>query len=280
MTAIPGAQDRFVDVDGGRVHYVEVGSGHPIVLLHGSGPGATGVTNYHPNIESLAQHFRVLAVDMPGWGQSYTPPEETGADHPKTLVSLLDVLGIERAALVGNSMGGMTSITVAITHPERVSHLVTMGAPTPTASLLFSAGGWSEGMQVLLRAYREPTPDNMRSLVQVMCFDQKWATEELAEARSRAALVTPAHLDSWNRQFDGPPRPNPFFALGDRVREVSAPTLVIHGRDDRVVHYENGLQLTTRIADSRMVLLNRCGHWAQIEHADEFNRLVSNFVLT
>lgn len=151
------AVDHFADLSKFRVHYVEAGSGHPVVLLHGSGPGATGMTNFRPNIGPLSQHFRVIAIDMPGWGESDTQTEDTGRDHVAVLLELLDALHIDRAALVGNSLGGMTSIATATLHPERVSHLIAMGAPSP-APLLFSAGnGPSEGIAALLHAYREPT---------------------------------------------------------------------------------------------------------------------------
>jgi 2-hydroxy-6-oxonona-2,4-dienedioate hydrolase len=269
---------QFVEVPNFRIHYVEAGQGHPVVLLHGSGPGATGMTNFAPNIGPLAEKFRVLAIDMPGWGQSDTQTEETGRDHVAALIGVLDTLGIEKAALVGNSMGGMTSVATAIAHPERVSHLVTMGAPAPTTPIFSPGDGPSEGMKVLLQAYREPTPANMKRLVQVMCFDPEMATDELAEARSQAALSRPDHLESWNSQFTGPPSLPPYFRLGDQLAAIGVPTMAIHGRDDRVVHFENSLHLVARIRDSRLVLLNRCGHWAQIEHAAEFNRLVASFV--
>jgi 2-hydroxy-6-oxonona-2,4-dienedioate hydrolase len=270
--------DRFVDVPNFRIHYVEAGSGHPVVLLHGSGPGATARTNFAHNIGPLAEHFRVIAIDMPGWGESDTQTEETGRDHVGALIGVLDALGIEKAALVGNSMGGMTSISTAVHHPGRVSHLVTMGTPAPTQLLFSPGGGPSEGMRVLLHTYREPTPENMKRLVQVMCFDPAMATDELASTRSAAALNRPDHLDSWNAQFTGPPQMPSYFLLGERLGSITAPTLAIHGRDDRVVHFENSLHLVTRIRNSRMLLLNRCGHWAQIEHAEEFNQLVTSFV--
>lgn len=270
--------NHHVDIQNFRVHYIEVGVGHPVVLLHGSGPGASAHTNFAENLAPLAEHFRVIAIDMPGWGESDTQTEETGRDHVAALIAFLDALGIEKAALVGNSMGGMTAVTTAINHPERVSHLITMGAPAPS-TLLFSAGnGPSEGMSVLLHAYREPTPENMKRLVEVMVYDLAMATDELAAARSEAAMSRPDHLESWNSQFAGPPSMPPYFQLAGRMREISAPTMIIHGRDDRVVAMENGLHLVTQIPDSRLVVLNRCGHWAQIEHAVEFNRLVTSFV--
>lgn len=278
MTRSAVISDHYVDIPNFRVHYLEAGTGHPVVLLHGSGPGATAHTNFAENIAPLAEHFRVIAIDMPGWGESDTQTEKTGRDHVAALIAILDAVGVEKAALVGNSMGGMTAVTTAIKHPYRVSHLITMGAPAPTA-LLFSAGnGPSEGMKVLLHAYREPTPENMKRLVEVMVYNQAMATDELATARSDAALSRPDHLESWNSQFTGPPSLPPYFQLLGRVSEISAPTMIIHGRDDRVVAMENGLHLVAQIPDSRLVVLNRCGHWAQIEHAAEFNRLVTSFV--
>ncbi|MEU4169239.1 alpha/beta hydrolase [Streptomyces sp. NPDC026665] len=286
MTSAPPAltaenTSRFLRTKRFRIHYHEAGTGHPIVLLHGSGPGATAWSNFRPNIEALSAGFRVLALDMPGWGESDTQTAETGRDHVATLIEFLDETGVDRAALVGNSMGGMTSITTAIQHPDRVSHLVTMGAPSPGPNLFSAGNGPSEGLKALVQAYKEPTPENMRRLVAIMCFDPAMATEELAALRSKSATAHPEHLRSFLEGMTVPPDRSPmaaFFGLGAQLGSITAPTMAIHGRDDRVVHFENSLRLTTAVPDSRLVLLNRCGHWAQIEHAAEFNRLVAAFV--
>ncbi|MET8408486.1 alpha/beta hydrolase [Streptomyces sp. NPDC005195] len=272
---------RFARTKRFRIHYHEAGEGHPLVLLHGSGPGATGWSNFRPNIEALSAEHRVLAVDMPGWGESDTQTAETGRDHTATLIDFLDEVGIERAALVGNSMGGMTAISTAIRHPDRVSHLVTMGAPCPGPNLFSAGNGPSEGLKVLLAAYQEPTAENMKRLVRIMCFDPAMATDELAALRSQAAGAHPEHLRSFLEEATAPPAKSSaaaFFGLAPRLGAITTPTMAIHGRDDRVVHFENSLRLTTVVPDSRLVLLNRCGHWAQIEHAAEFNRLVASFV--
>lgn len=267
---------RFVQTTKFRIHYHEAGEGHPIVLLHGSGPGATGWSNFRPNIPALAENYRVLAVDMPGWGESDTQTEETGRDHPTALVDFLDHVGIEKAALVGNSMGGMTSIETAVRYPERVSHLITMGAPCPGTNLFSAGNGLSEGLKVLVQAYEEPTAANMKRLVQIMCYDQAMATDELAALRSSVATAHPEHLRGYLAA-----RSNPFpvfFQLAPRLRDIAVPTMAVHGRDDRVVSYENSLRLVASVPDARLVLLNQCGHWAQIEYADEFNSLVTQFV--
>jgi 2-hydroxy-6-oxonona-2,4-dienedioate hydrolase len=269
---------RFVQTEKFRIHYYEAGAGHPVVLLHGSGPGATGWSNFRPNIAPLAEDFHVFAIDMPGWGESDTQTNETGRDHAAALIAFLDALSIGSAALVGNSMGGMTSIATAVRFPERVSHLITMGAPAPGIDIFSPSGGFSEGLKILMHAYREPTAENLRKLVQIMCYDQSMATDELAALRSAAALAHPEHLASWNSVWDGPPAHNPYYDLAPKLSAIPTPTLAIHGRDDRVVSYEHSLRLVSAVPDARLLLINRCGHWVQIEHAAEFNRTVAEFV--
>lgn len=270
--------EKFVDTPGFRIHYTEAGSGHPVVLLHGGGPGATGANNFAPNISELGQDLRVLAPDMPGWGETATSVGG-GRDHVAALIELLDALDIERAALVGNSVGGMTAVSTAIAHPERVSHLITLGAPAPTRLVLTPGGAPSEGMRALVAAYRAPTLENIKNFIRIMCFDQGFATDEFAQTRLAAVAAHPEHIDSWNAVMGtADSKEPPYFQLGDRLSTITAPTMAIQGRDDRVVHFENSLILTSRIFDSRLVMLNRCGHWAQLEHAAEFNRLVSSFV--
>jgi 2-hydroxy-6-oxonona-2,4-dienedioate hydrolase len=270
---------RFVTTKLHRLHYNEAGSGHPVVLLHGSGPGATGWSNFSPNIGTLSQQFRVLAFDMPGWGDTEDLDPEGPRDHVEALLLALDELRIERAALVGNSMGGMTSIRFAIEHPERISHLIPMGAPTPGINIFAPGGGMSEGMKVLIEAYGDPSPGNFKKLVSVMAFDQSFATDELAAQRSANALAHPEHLQTWGRTMQQRGGMADYFQLANRLHEIVAPTLVIHGRDDRTVNLENALRLVAAVPDSRLVVFNRCGHWAQLEHAVEFNRLVEQFVL-
>ncbi|MDP9823725.1 alpha/beta fold hydrolase [Nocardioides massiliensis] len=268
---------RFVQTSRHRIHYHEAGAGHPVILLHGSGPGSTGWSNFRANVAALAESFHVYAIDMPGWGESDTQTPETGYDHVAALIAFMDELGIERAALVGNSMGGITSISTAILHPERVSHLVSMGAPVPGQNT-WGAAGLTEGLKILFQTYREPTIENMQRVTEIMAFDPAAVGDDLAALRLEAALAHPEHLASWNDAPGGNPLSTEYFTYGPRLQEITAPTLAIHGRDDRVVSYEHSLRLVSAVPNSRLLLLNRCGHWAQIEHAREFNREVSEFI--
>lgn len=269
---------RTVETRSWRLHYHEAGEGHPVVLLHGSGPGASGWSNFAPNVPVLAEHFRVIALDAPGWGAS-DPGLPATYDHPNAVLELLDVLDIERAALVGNSMGGSTAVTFAARYPDRISHLATMGvvALTEVPSMFAATDGPSEGLRVLFDTYRDPTLEKMQRLVDVMTYGHVEGLERLVQERLDSALARPEHLANFVEGLatGGPVQTR---ATVNDIAAITAPTLLIHGRDDRVISYEHSLRLLPVLNDARLVLLNRCGHWAQLEHAERFNRLLIDFI--
>jgi 2-hydroxy-6-oxonona-2,4-dienedioate hydrolase len=272
---------QFVQTKKWRLHYNAAGTGHPVVMLHGSGPGASGWSNFKTTLVGLSPEYRAIAVDMPGWGKSDTAPADD-RDHVEALVLFLDELGIDRAAVIGNSMGGATALRFAVEHPDRISHLIPMGAPGPGPNLF--VGGdprGSEGMRVLLAAYRDPSPANFKALVSVMAFDPRFASDALAEERSKSALANPEHLTNFLDAIAAGTPAGPASAMinaQQQLTQVQTPTLVVHGRNDRTLPYENALRLVAHIPNSRLLLLNQCGHWAQLEHAGEFNRAVASFI--
>jgi 2-hydroxy-6-oxonona-2,4-dienedioate hydrolase len=255
------------------IHYNEVGEGHPLVLVHGGGPGASGWSNYNPNISYLSQFFRVLAVDLPGWGQSQ-PVAYENRDNSGALAELLETLGILKAAVVGNSMGGASVIRLAYERPDLVSHLITMGSPSGTPGM-FEAGGLSEGVKVLERAYFEPSMETIRALTDIMTFDSSNVTDELIAERLKNTLAQRAHVDNWI----GGHGKGPMVRLNqEMIPTIAAPTLLMHGRDDRVTSFTHAIRLAGMIRNSRALLVNRCGHWLQLEHAQEFNTMVHRFL--
>lgn len=266
---------RMVQTRRWNIHINEAGptDAPAVILLHGSGPGATGWSNFSHNIPALARDHRVIAADMPGWGES-DPVTYAERDHSGAVADLMDALDLDRAGLIGNSMGGGTAIKFAYEHPERLTKLITMGSSNG-APALFGPGGLTEGLKILQRGYREPSFETMKELVDVMTFDSAFATDELIRGRAEMVTAHPQH----NRNFIDGIGKRPIVELDHaRVATITAPTLLFHGRDDRVVHFENSLRLVQLIPDARLVLINRCGHWLQIEHADEFNRLVLDFL--
>lgn len=265
--------------DGTRVQYNEAGTGdQAVVLIHGSGPGATGWSNFNPNIGTLAEDFRVLAVTMPGWGES-SPRAAADYRHPEVVVQFLDAVGVDKAALVGNSMGGMIAIAVAARNPERVSHLITMGPGSGQPALFEAGDGLSEGLKILYKGYADPSPENFVETVNIMTYDTPAeVAEPLSRQRAANAQSQPEHLKNWLEGSQGGP-PLRYVASLAEMASISAPALLIHGRDDRVVPFEHSLRLVRTIPNSRAYLINRCGHWAQLEHAAEFNRVVKDFIL-
>ncbi len=274
-TLTEASTSKYAQTPKWRIHYNEAGSGHPVIMLHGGGPGASAWSNFHQNIAVLAEKYRIIAMDMPGWGKS-DPVEPKDRDGGLAIQLLMDELGIDKAAVVGNSMGGAATLSFAGRNPGRVTHVVTMGA-APLGGMnpnVFSAGGMTEGIKVLRDAYMDPSPENFDKLVRVMVYDSSFATPELMKQRSDAARANAIHLENYRKpgQSYGP---NDTF---DRLASVTAPAMIIHGRDDRVVPLENSLRLATILPNSTLVVFNHCGHWAQLEHANKFNWLLDGFL--
>lgn len=256
------------------VHYHEAGEGYPVVLVHGGGPGASSWSNYSPNIPVLAKKYRVLAVDLPGWGKSQ-PVTYDKRDNSGVLAEFLEALGIKKAAFVGNSMGGSSCIRLAYERPELVSHLITMGSSAGVPGV-FDPAGLSEGVKALEAAYFNPGPETMRKFIEGMAFDTSHVTDEFLAQRVAATLARPEHIEGW-KSGHGKPMVRLDVA---KVATITAPTLLMHGRDDRTVNVHAALFLARTIPNSRAYIVNRCGHWMQLEHTDEFNAVVDNFIQT
>ena len=269
----------FVDVPAGTIHVARAGEeGDAVLLLHQT---PRSWDEFRDVLPLLGERFRAVAMDTIGFGDSSKPREPDSIElWASVAVSLLDALGIERAAVIGNSMGGMTAIHFATKHPDRISHLIAMGAPAPGARI-FSAQGLTEGLKILIKGYAEPTPENFKQLVSIMAFDQRFATDELAAERAANAAARPEHAANFLAGFkkgimNGPL--SEYQKITPQLMALKTPTLIVHGRDDRTVHMEHGMQLVSLIPDSRLLIINRCAHWAQLEHADEFNRVVADFI--
>lgn len=278
------ASSRFVHVHDGeveyKVHYNDVGpaSGQVIVMLHGSGPGATGWANFHRNVAPFAAAgYRVLLIDMPGFGRSDAFLNTAGSrsDFNGRIVKLvLDQIHVERAHLIGNSMGGHGSMAFALAYPERVGKLVLMGGGTGGPSQFVPMP--TEGIKLLNHVYREPTLENVKRMMNVFVFDASALTDDLLQLRVDNMLARRDHLDNWVKSLAA--NPKQFSDYGPRLGEVKAPALIIWGRDDRFVPFDIGLRLLWGMPNAEMHVFNRCGHWAQWEHADKFNRMVLAFL--
>jgi 2-hydroxymuconate-semialdehyde hydrolase len=253
-------------------NYHDQGSGRPVVLIHGSGPGVSAWANWRLNIGPLAEHFRVLAPDMAGFGFSERVPGITydKALWVQQLLDFLDALGLDNVDLVGNSFGGGLALAFAIAHPSRVGKLVLMGSAGtkfPLTPGLDAVWGY------------QPSFESMRALLDIFAFNRALVNDELAELRYQAS-IRPGFQESFSAMFP-PPRQNGVDALASDETAIAAlphRALIVHGREDRVIPPAASRQLFELIPQAELHMFGQCGHWTQIEHTARFNQLVIDFL--
>jgi 4,5:9,10-diseco-3-hydroxy-5,9,17-trioxoandrosta-1(10),2-diene-4-oate hydrolase len=260
-----------------RLHYHEAGDGPALVLLHGSGPGVSGWSNFRGNFPVLAERFRTVLLDMPGFGLSERPDLDRA--YPRlaadAVLVVLDKLGIERAHLLGNSMGGYVALEFALAHPDRIGRLVLMGPGGLAVNVL--GPDPSEGGRRLADFMMAPSRPAMVAWVDTMVanksvVDDALIDERLANAQAPGALESAMAIFSSLGQH---PEPVPLWA---RVKAIKASTLITWGRDDRMLPVEGALLGFRQLPNAELHIFSKCGHWAQIERKAEFERLVIEFL--
>lgn len=281
----PGTLDltrRTVSTSLGDIAVTEVGSGPVLVMLHGGGPGASGVSNYHQNLPALAERFRVVLPDQPGFGDSYRPTEADLQARSITEVTIdalyqaFDEIGIDRFHLLGNSLGGAAAIAMAQTYPDRVTGLVLM-AP---------GGGWlpfgptpTEGQKQMFLYYNGggPSEKKMASFIRTMVFDHRQFGEDVVQARYEASLDE-SHIEFYHRYNAAFARRHGMDPLWKNLDRITAPTLLLWGRDDRTITLDGAELMLKLIPDVQLHVFGRCGHWVQLERQAEFERQVLDFL--
>ena len=262
--------------NGIRTNYIEAGDASlpALVLIHGSGPGVTAFANWNGVIPALSEHFHILAPDMVGFGYTEVPEDVTDftldfwVDH---IIGFLDALGIETASFIGNSYGGALSLSVAARHPTRVRRFVLMGA----AGLRFEM---SKGL-LDVWGY-EPSEANMRKLMETFAYNPGLVTDAIVLSRHNASIRPGSH-EAFSRLF-----PEPRQAKLDRlatpeedIREIRAPALIIHGREDVIVPVDVAYRFSALLPHSELHVFGECGHWTQIEKRDRFVEVVLPFLM-
>lgn len=255
-----------------ETNYHDVGSGFPALFIHGSGPGVSAWANWRLVMPPLSERLRIIAPDMVGFGFSERRPDLAyGLDTwVAQAIGVLDALGLEQADVVGNSFGGALALAMAIRHPSRVRRLVLMGSVGVSFPI-------TEGLDAVW-GYT-PSFENMRRIMDYFAWDRSLVNDELAELRYRAS-IRPGFQESFSAMFPAP-RQRWVDALASREEDIRAlphETLVIHGRDDKVIPLLTSLTLAEWIDRSQLHVYGRCGHWTQIEHAARFAKLVGDFL--
>lgn len=261
-----------------RIYQTGESGRQPVLLLHGSGPGVSGKSNWAGVIAGLGDRFHCIAPDIVGFGDSTHPdPAPVGFKAnaelriPK-LIELLDALGLDKVSIVGNSMGGMYALRLTQLVPDRVEKLVLMGSGgmpglTPTPELV-----------KLITFYDDPTTQAMASLFRAFVHDVDSFgadIDAIAAQRLQVALrpeVRRSHLAT----FD--PAGEMLSFTPEQLAEIEQPTLVIQGRDDRIVPVEASYYLHRHISRSDLYIMANCGHWSQFEQATRFSKVIADFL--
>jgi 2-hydroxymuconate-semialdehyde hydrolase/2-hydroxy-6-oxo-octa-2,4-dienoate hydrolase len=257
---------RWVNAGGIKTRYLTSGEGDPVLLIHGGGAGVSAIHNWQNSMGPLAEAgFSVYAPEVVGLGLTDKPPDGNGIDAKvKHVRNFIDTLCLERVCVVGNSMGGRIALGIACDSPDRVKRMVLMGStglplkPSPELGLL--------------RGYK-PSREKMREMVKAFCFDPSIVTEEVVEARYQMSLLPGAQ-----EAYEGFMSRSSEMAMEEKLPSIKTPALLIWGRQDKIVPLELGEKMVRLLPNARLEVIDRCGHWVQVEQSDTFNRLVIGFL--
>ncbi len=266
---------KTVKAGGMDVHYHDVGSGDPIVLLHSYGPGTTGWITFHKILPALAQRYRCIVMDLPNFGRTgpVTYNEPLHNLQARTALALMDKLGIEKAHLVGNSQGGQSAMVVAMKNPERVNKLVFGACHIKTGGDLYLMGNRpSEGSRATNDVIADPIRENVHRYLRVHIDDQALVTDDLIDYIHQNYTGHPDHVAANAASVSVP------YDHGVDLPNIKAPSLIIWGRYDRMCVFEIGIAALNNIDDSRLILLNNCGHWPPYEKPEEYTAHLLNFL--
>jgi 4,5:9,10-diseco-3-hydroxy-5,9,17-trioxoandrosta-1(10),2-diene-4-oate hydrolase len=271
---------RIVQVGSRKIFLSETGSGPAVLMLHGGGPGASGITNYSRNIEALSKHFRVLVPDMPGFGKSTKGVDRNDpfGDLATSILGLLTALGLPRVHVIGNSLGGACGLRMAIEQPDVVGRLVLMGP----GGVNTTRGLPTAGLKRLLNYYKGSGP-SLEKLTEFirgdLVYDGSQVPETVIQERYKSSidpevvasppLLGPKGIPNF-RALD--------FTRDPRLSEVKHPTLVLWGTEDKVNRPSGGESLQKRMPNCDLYMFSKTGHWVQWERADEFNAVVTAFL--
>ncbi|NWK96101.1 3-oxoacyl-ACP reductase [Sphingobium lactosutens] len=258
-------------VTGGHcISVAEVGIGPVIVFVHGSGPGASGASNFRQNVQAFVDGgYRVILPDLIGYGQSSKPE---GIDYTlglftDTLHEALTAHGVERAILVGNSLGGGIALQMALDHPDFVDRLILM-AP----GCIHEREDYFRmpGIAGMVSSFGGPdfNEEEQRRLITNLVHDPVHVTDALVKERFAVARTQPKDVIMRMRT------PN----LAPRLGELKMPILLFWGFNERFMPLEGINLFFEACEDVRCVTFNKVGHWVQVERAEEFNRYALDFL--
>lgn len=265
-----GLEDKWIETaEGELTHYHELGEGTPILFLHGSGTGVTAAANWWLNLPELSEHGRCIAIDSIGYGQSIAADDiQYGIkEWVRHAVRVLDALGIEKTWIVGNSLGGWLAFQFALDYPERLLGIVSMGT-----------GGAK--LTQALKGHSNPnlTEEGIRDTLELFVVNKELVTDELVSLRYKSALNDTAS-DRLKAVVSARDRDRNELPLDfERLGKLDIPVLLIHGVQDRVIPVSRTWDILNTVPNADAHIFSQCGHWSQVERADEFNEVVGSYI--
>ena len=278
-------RSEWIEVEGLRIHCLMAGqTDAPVLLLHGGGYDSASLS-YGPSIGPISRFHRVFAPDWPGYGDSDKPDLDYTTGYYETLLGhLMDALGLEKASLVGISMGGAISLGFSLRSPQRVEKLVLVDSHGLGKEVPGRVMSYAMVRLPLLNKLVWVAMGRSRTMVKwslrTVFHDTKALTGSLVEEDFQAAKKTEAGKAwrSWQRSEIGLGGFRTNFV--DELHTLAVPTLILHGAEDRYVPLSWARRAHTLIEDSELSVLPQCGHWLTREKPTEFDRAVLGFLAT
>ncbi|WP_208861174.1 alpha/beta fold hydrolase [Leptospira neocaledonica] len=263
-----------------KIQFYETGKGEPVLMLHGGGPGASGISNYSKNIEVLGENFRVIVPDMPGYGGSTKGinRKDPFGDLATAMLQFLDILGVSQVHVIGNSLGGACALRMGLEKPNMISSLILMGpgGVDTTRSLP------TKGLNRLFNYYsgKGPSLEKITEFIrEYLVFEGINVPSALIEERYKSSIDPEVIQAPPLRRPKGIPNFKNFdFTRDPRLLKCEIPTLVLWGTEDKVNRPSGGPSLQKRLPNCDLYLFNKTGHWVQWERAEEFNSITKSFI--
>ena len=253
-----------------RIHYHEQGEGEAVIFLHGAGGGASGYSNFKGNYPEFAEAgFRSIVPDLIGYGLSSKPDlEQYDLDlFIAGVKGLVDGLGLEKITLLGNSLGGAVALGYALAYPDEVARLILM-APGGVEDLdTYLAMPGIANMFAIYKSGKTGT-EAMRAVMTMQLFDPSLLTDEIINERAPIAATQTQASRSVMKV------PN----MTGQLHQLRCPVFGFWGVNDQFNPASGTMKLMDNCPQARMVLVNRCGHWVQVEHRELFNRSCIDFL--
>lgn len=265
---------RFVQAGATRIHYHEAGCGPVLLCLHGGAPGAFGWGNFGRNVAALAQHFRVIVPDLPGYGQSDKPQVQEGrnAFYAKTFCDMLEALNIDSAHVLGMATGGAIAIRLAVDSPEKIDRLVLVSAAGGSTNFAMKA---PRSASQIYYGGDGPSLEKMRDYLLQLVYDPAVVTPDVVRERYEASVDPAFMAQAPEGRTEKRHTPDSLWKDVDRIR---ARTLIVWGRENRAQNFENAVFLHARIRDSELHVFGQCGLWVPYEKPEAFHALVGGFL--